>query len=223
MPDLHGSLRTIVDGYRRTAVPGVPGASTDEDGVPVAAAAAAAASDGPGGPGAGLSAQLTAQLGVTLGQLSQGIDALVEERRGYLRDPYSIAWAIPLTSTVTLNGSGAGLCDLGGPAQGYLWRVRRVSISDAGSFTASMGAAVGQFYEAIPTDGPAGTMRPQSVIWPFASLPNVATFGADEVPLAFGEHLVAVVTGGTPNQVLQVSARYQIVSLASSRPALETI
>lgn len=219
---MHDALERILTEWRGQ-VPGVPGASTDETGVPMPAAALEGAQpEGGGGPG--LSAALAAQLEVTLGKLGQGIDGLVAERRGYLQDPYSIAWSIPLTAALTLNGSGAGLVDLGGPSQGYLWRVRRVSISDAQSFTNSMGAAVGQFYEGIPTDGPgATTMRPQMVIWPFASLPNAATFGADEVPLAFGEHLVAVVTGGTANQVLQVSARYQIVSLASQRPALETI
>jgi hypothetical protein len=220
---MHDALERILTEWRG-AVPGVPGASTDETGAPVPAAAALEGAQLEGGGGPGLSVALAAQLEATLGRLSKGIDGVIEDRRRYLADPYSIAWSIPVTQVLQLSGAGAGICDLGGPSQGYLWRVRRVSISDAQSFTTSMGAAVGQFYEGIPTDAPgAATMRPQMVIWPFASLPNAATFGSDEVPLKFGEHLVAVVTGGTPNQVLQVSARYQIVSLASQRPAVETI
>jgi len=169
-------------------------------------------------------AALQAQLSVTLGQLGTAVDQWQAERGRYQADPYAIAWAIPLTQVLQLNGAGAGIVDLGGPKQGYMWRVRRVSISDAQSFTASMGAAVGQFYEGIPSDAAnAVTMRPQLVIWPFASLPNAATFGADEVPLSYPEHLVAVVTGGTANQVLQASARYQIMSVASQRAAVETV
>jgi hypothetical protein len=217
------ALQQIVEGYRRqpAAVPPVPGSGTDEAGVPAAAAAELAELDsGAAGPMAALQAQLS----VTLGQLGTAVDQWRTERRRYLADPYAVAWAIPLTSVLQLSGAGAGIVDLGGPKQGYMWRVRRVSISDAQSFTASMGAAVGQFYEGIPSDAAnSATMRPQLVIWPFASLPNAATFGADEVPLIYPEHLVAVVTGGSANQQLQVSARYQIMSVASQRPAIETV
>ncbi len=218
---MHDALQQIVNGYRRqaAAVPPVPGAGTDEAGIPAAAAADLAEL-----PEAGPMAALSAQLSVSLGQLGTAVDQWQAERRGYLADPYAIAWSIPLTQVLTLGAGGAGIVDLGGPKQGYIWRIRRVSISDAQSFTASMGAAVGQFYEGIPSDAAsAATMRPQLVIWPFASLPNAATFGADEVPLIYPEHLVAVVTGGNANQVLQASARYQIVSVASQRPAHETI
>lgn len=215
------ALQAIIDGYRRQPLyPPVPGSGTDEGGAPPGAGAPA--DDDPAA--AGPAAQLQAQLSVTLGQLGASLDQLTAARSRYLADPYAVAWPVPLTQVLKLDGSGNGIVDLGGPKQGYMWRVRRVSISDAQSFTASMGAAVAQFYEGIPSDAAnAATMRPQLIIWPFASLPNAATFGSDEVPLVFPEHLVAVVTGGTAAQVLQVSARYQITSLGSMGPAVETI
>jgi hypothetical protein len=48
------------------------------------------------------------------------------------------------------------------------------------------------------------------VAWPFTSLPNVATFGADEMPVLYGEHLLFLITGGTVGQTVMASALVQL-------------
>ncbi len=118
---------------------------------------------------------------------------------------------LTFTQAGIIPASGALIVDVSlgnGPNLGFQWMVRRAAISDAGSFTATMGAAVGQFYVGLQTE--LATFRPNHVAWPFATLPNVATFGNDEVPVLYGEHLLFLITGGTVGQTVMASATVQL-------------
>jgi hypothetical protein len=125
----------------------------------------------------------------------------------FQRQPSSIT----LTQAGIIPASGSLLIDVSlgnGPYLGHQWMVRRASVSDAGNFTATMGAAVGQFYVGLPTE--LATVRPNLVGWPFATLPNTATFGNDEMPVLYGQHLLFLVTGGTVGQTVMASATVQL-------------
>lgn len=178
---------------------GVPGAGGDDGGGPALAA--------------------EARLNVTLGRLTEVVNRLATPPAA---DPYAVVRFVPFTQQVVLSAAGAGLVDLGGPTAGYMWMVRRVSISDSQSARASMGAAIGDFYTAIAQEVTA-TVRPQLWSWSFASLPNLATFGDSDFPVQYGEHLTGVIAGGTPGQQVQVSGLLQLYSVASQMPAVDVI
>jgi hypothetical protein len=116
---------------------------------------------------------------------------------------------IPYTQTTQLNGSGYGIMDLGGPPAAYMWIVRLVSISDQLAWTNSMGSATCQFGVGnIPPESPAGVepMAPNTVRWPFATLPNVATFSTNHFTLYHGDRLYCQIQSGTANEYVQATA-----------------
>jgi len=102
---------------------------------------------------------------------------------------------IPKTveGSITLDAAGFGVIDLGTPAAGRTWNVRRVSavyqdpfaVLTAGVAAIFRGNEVGPFtfVERIPN----GTQLPAS-----------DTFSADQLVLMQREHLFVVVSGGTP-------------------------
>jgi hypothetical protein len=134
-------------------------------------------------------------------------DRTARQLKAFQRQPSYITLAqagiIPASGSLILDVSLGN-----GPNLGYQWMVRRASISDANNYAATMGAAVGQFYVGLQTE--AATVRPNLVGWPFATLPNTATFGNDEVPVLYGQHLLFLVTGGTVGQTVMASALVQL-------------
>ena len=149
---------------------------------------------------------VTAGLSACLGRIDRSLQTLVQLGA----DPLETPSIVPITHHAALNSSGAAIIDLGGPNLGYEWRVRHCSISDNNAWANSMGSAVGQFYNAINFEAAAVTIRPNHVIWPFAILPNAATFGADEFPVLYGEHVLCLITGGTSAQLVQATVKLHL-------------
>lgn len=154
---------------------------------------------------------ITAGLSARLGRVERALATLVQLQT----DPLDTPSFAPLTHHAALNGSGTAIIDLGGPNLGYEWRVRHCSISDNNNWATSMGNAVGQFYNALNTEPASVTIRPGHCVWPFAILPNSATFGADEFPVTYGEHVLCLVTGGTAAELVQASIKVQQFTVRS--------
>jgi hypothetical protein len=145
-------------------------------------------------------AGLALQLGRLSDQLAQHSAQLAAFQDAPTYIPFAQAGIIP--------ASGSLIIDVSGPNLGYQWMVRRIAISDAGTFSATMGSAVAQFYVGLQTE--LAAVRPNHVAWPFTVVPNVATFGSDELPVLYGEHLLCLVTGGTAGQTVMASAMVQL-------------
>ena len=159
-----------------------------------------------------MTAGLEIDAGLTIGgQFAATCAAMGQRHRKQLKAFQAQPSYITLSQAGIIPASGALIIDVSlgnGPNLGYQWMVRRAAISDANIFTATMGAAVGQFYVGLQTE--LATFRPNHVAWPFATLPNVATFGNDEVPVLYGEHLLFLITGGTVGQTVMASATVQL-------------
>lgn len=119
--------------------------------------------------------------------------ALADHRRELARLLKDKPITKTVKGTVVLDGTGAGVIDLGMPSPGRTWNVRQVSASyqDAGAALAAGIAAVFRgndafnpmnFVERLPN----GTQ-----------LPAADTFSTDQLVLAQDEHLFVRITGGT--------------------------
>jgi hypothetical protein len=119
---------------------------------------------------------------------------------------YNRGLIMPVTQTTTLNASGFGLIDLGGPPAGFEWIIRQIQFSDAALWANSMGSAVCQFgVGQIPPS--AGVAMPApSVRWAFASGPNFEAFGTNHfTAMSQSEHVYCQVSGGNAAEVVQAT------------------
>lgn len=108
----------------------------------------------------------------------------------------------PLTGSGLIDASGNLVIDIGGPQQGRRWSVGTVAFSDAGSYWASMGAAVAALCVGNKTGN---TVPPNAVRWPFAAGPNAANFSSGQITVIPADNVLLSVTGGTPGQNIQVT------------------
>ena len=155
-----------------------------------------------------IEAGAAARLDVTLGQLARKIDTLMSVGS----DPFDTPqFPTPITKTATATAGGVAQVSLGGPNLGYYWMVRRVSISDAAAWSNTMGSAIGGFY--LCRSGATLVPLPQQIAWPFAVLPNVATFSTNHLRIGYGDHLVLYLTGCTSGQVIQATAYAELATV----------
>lgn len=94
--------------------------------------------------------------------------------------------------------------DLGGPAQGHVWDVRRIVVGGVLPTTAATGVADVYASAAGPSQ------QPSSLIdWVdrAAALPLSGFYGAGDVGVRYPEHLYAIVTAATNGQTYLAGAR----------------
>jgi hypothetical protein len=116
---------------------------------------------------------------------------------------------IPITNITQVNSAGYAVIDLGGPPALYMWIVRLITVSDALAWTNSMGTPTVQFGVGnIPPEAGAGIapMAPNTVRWPFNTLPNAATFSTNHFTLYHGDRLYCQLQGGVANENVQATA-----------------
>lgn len=154
--------------------------------------AAGASADDEGG------LQVFAQLAATLGRVAGALEANIKNAEILPR-------IITLTQSDGINSNFA-LVDFGGPNDGYFWHVRLVTISDSVSWGNSMGAATAQIGIGQEVGGQNTQLLPNQVRWPFAVLPNAATFSTWHLTVQRSEHLLVQVLGGTNGQGVTVTA-----------------
>lgn len=166
---------------------------------------------------AGAEVEAGAAVAVAVGTGDQAPDPFGETAARVARSQQRIdriARTIKVAGTVTLDGSGNGIIKFHGPATGYRWTVRRISVVAAAGLTTSMGAGLAGIYAG--TKG-AGNIVPANLEWIITPLPNAATFSTEHLPLAWGEDLCVVITGGTASQAVIASVAYQLYGAGQLR------
>lgn len=161
-----------------------------------------------------MTAETDVSITARLGAIDRNLQLLARAR-----DPLDTPSMVPFSHHVAINASAAGLIDLGGPTLGYEWRVRHCTVSDNSAWSKAA-AGTAQFCNAISTETAAVTVRPNHVIQSFTALPNAATFGPDEFAVTYGEHVLCLVTSGTPGQLIQASIKVQLFTATSRRASV---
>jgi hypothetical protein len=161
--------------------------------VPEAATRSAPDNEGSGG----FDLSLFVQLGASLGQLADGLQA--DRDRRDVSPPGNnqlfAAGVVPNSGQVTL--------DLGSVPQGHVWQVRRLVVGGTTVTTAAAGSAYA-FSAGAPPD-----LSLTDCVDIFLTLPQGDTFGTHQLFLLPGEHLWIVFVGATPTQQYAASARVE--------------
>jgi len=127
-------------------------------------------------------AELNLKLGRAISDLGDDVRALTSAVR------------IPDVIETVAYGSGLGTApfiDLGGPAQGRQWTIRRLGLSDpTGPGAAVAGLA---FWFAAPV----GTPGAPEWLWSMLSLPKMDTFSGEQVTVRGPHHLLVQLSGGS--------------------------
>lgn len=157
-------------------------------------------------PGGGWGVQLLGNLKATIGQLG---DRFEDATRRLGRDLVHQAGALlPVGATVVAGdsypASGVLVLDLGGPAQGRVWDLRRLVIGGLTVATAAAGSGDVYVSAAGKSAQPSGLAE---WVANAASLPLAGTWGAGEISLRFPERLYVVISSGTSGQEYLAAAR----------------
>lgn len=117
---------------------------------------------------------------------------------------------LPITATAQISAAGLAIVNLGTPNDGYFWAVQLVLCSDAGAWSNSMGAALGQVAIGQQATDPTRQLPPHYVRWPFGTMPNGASFSRQGLYVSGNDQLFFQITGGTANQVVQATAVVEV-------------
>jgi hypothetical protein len=167
--------------------------------------------------GSGVEVDIYAGLCAQIGNLATAVQSLqANQARQDIADS-ATRYIKPPAAFGTLNGSGDGYFDLGGPNAGYMWTVRRITVVDAASLTANMGG--GTAIAGIYAGNIAGAQQvaTENLEWIIGGLPNVANFSADQLVLQYGEHLYVQIANATADENVKVSIAYQLYRPAQFR------
>jgi hypothetical protein len=155
-------------------------------------------------------------LGDAVLQLHAGIQALLKQQRAMARI-IERSRTQPNAADFGVSGicpaSGALVFDLGGPALGYIWEVRRVSFFEADNPIAAVGgtgwlftgtsmgpAAAGS--SSLPT---ASLVGQQFVDKTGVNFPTSGLYDSAMVPLKYPEHVLVAITNGSSGVLYGVS------------------
>lgn len=145
----------------------------------------------------GIFAEISASLGTLAGHAKAEQDRRDRQAQRYPRDA-------SLYGVGTAPSSGFLTIDLGGVPQGHVWEVRRGIIG--GLLVTTTAAGTGYFYAC---GAPPSAGQLVDCVDIFSSLPMGDTWGTHQLFLVGGEHLWAVVHGGTDGQQYAASARVE--------------
>jgi hypothetical protein len=164
--------------------------------------------------------ELLAKLNVQLGGVAGELEHIRKERAAIRKRSNAPAfvpipgWGVGIAGNApTVPASGTLLLDHGGPQLGRRWLPRGWVVSDGANFWTSMGSG-----QAVGVVGRADTtthVAPFQVRWAFSSLPNVATFGSEDITVNYGEHLYTMITTGNNGQNISAAFIVQDFDLLS--------
>lgn len=155
-----------------------------------------------------------AELEVTIGNAAEvGAGRAFPDRQERL--DRAVRFIKPPPQQVTIPASGIILASFNGPELGYQWTVRKITVADAATTSATV-AGTAWVYAGVSTGG-ATAILPSNLEWILNPLPNVAVFSADEVVLQQGENLYVNITGGTNGQNLMIGVQYQLYPAGAVR------
>ena len=172
----------------------------DDPDAPVALTPRAAGEGGPDSAGGGVGVDFFLQLGATLGDLAESMQAERHDRETRNLPPSNEvlfrAGVFPATGNLTL--------DLGSVPLGRVWQVRRLIVGGVTVATAATGSAYAFAQGAAPSD-----LNLTNCVDIFTTLPKGNTYGTHQLFLVATEHLFVVVVGGTPGQQYAAASRVE--------------
>lgn len=148
-----------------------------------------------------------AALRESLGHLGHVFDTGSTQIVAAVRDLAQPAIPLPRSAVATADTNGNALITFDPVSQGERWDLYRLVVGGATWGTTAAGTAVVYRTSSAATTTPSLT----AVIDEAASLPNVAFYLDNQVPLQSGEKLVVFVSGGTSGQQYIASAQFNIV------------
>lgn len=119
----------------------------------------------------------------------------------------AVAGAFPASGTLAL--------DLGSPAQGTFWNVRRLIIGGADITTTPAGTGWVFVQGSPPNQNGANPSIAQAADITSGALPQKAFYGTHELAVAPGEHLWVIVVGGTNGTQYVASVKAETYSLTA--------
>lgn len=152
------------------------------------------------GPGLGIQADVGANIVLAVGSVKEQLQRLrtenLESRKQQALDRLSNY--LPFTATVTLNGSGVGVADLGTPMLGRIWTLRQLmAAANGGELAVSAPANIAWYIGPNVPGAAAGTSLQFTNNWraSFANIPAILTYTSDILQVHYGDHLFVVVNG----------------------------
>ena len=106
-----------------------------------------------------------------------------------------------IAQSVVIPASGVGVIRLAGPDQGHYWHVRGISVGGLTPITTAAGRA-DVYVSAADLRSSANLATLGLADWrdQATTLPNIASFASEELPLRLNEELYIVITNGTVGQ-----------------------
>lgn len=155
-------------------------------------------------PGVAVGANVNGDFLIALGDVKKQLQLLrTENHEAQRQAAYArIKNYLPFTQTCTVDASGNGFIDFGTPMLGRQWTLRNVASSVEGfELAAPAPSFIAGWYIGVPFNGDTTRVTSQ---WRFtqSNPPVVTTFTSDIHQLRMGEHLFALVTGGTTGNVI---------------------
>lgn len=146
-------------------------------------------------PDNGADLKLDADIEIGIGRALSDLDDSVKALTSAVR--------VPEVIETVVYGSGLGtdaFIDLGGPAQGRQWTIRRLGLCDpTGPGAAVAGLA---FWYAAPVGTPGAT----EWLWSMLSLPKMDTFSGEQESVKAPHHLLVQISGGSAVPLLAQAA-----------------
>jgi hypothetical protein len=157
---------------------------------------------------------VSAQLSVNLGRVASALETERRDRQAVLNN--EPRFVKPPAAYGVVPASGVLTVSLSGPKTGYQWTVRRINVTDAALAYSTLGGQAASYIYAGVISGTAN-VQPENLEWIMPVLPNVATFGSDEIVLQYGEHLYVQIVNGTSGQAVKITVAYQLYRAGGAR------
>lgn len=140
------------------------------------------------------SAAAWAEISLRVGDIDKQLQQQTQARR------MAIPIRGPRQASGTMPAAGHLVLSLGTPAMGRRWAVRNLSVSDAADVTTAVTGTADVFV------GNRIALSPIGWRWHLAALPDTEKFSSDQLAVIPSDHLIVVVNGATPGQVILARA-----------------
>lgn len=160
----------------------------------------------------GFDVEASAGLTFQIGRLARVLEA---QQAWQQRVDAATRYIKPPPKQATVSASGVATFGFEGPKTGYVWTVRRITVSDSAAMTT---ATTGTAYVYAGISSGSAYLVPDNCEWIITPLPNTANFSSDQLVLQYGEHLYVQITGGTNGQVVKASIAYQLYTPITGTP-----
>lgn len=161
-------------------------------------------------PGTGFGFEIAGKLHAAITTLASKLEEHTNQLARQYRRVLEAGAILPINTVsadVEIAASGAAVLDLGGPAQGRVWDVRRL-VAGGKQVTIAAAGSADAFFTAAPASSVPGGLTLAEWVDTAATLPLTAYWGAGEFELRYPEHLFVVFRSATNGQQYMAAARF---------------